>query len=233
MSKAYYPLLADLTHKRCLVIGGGQVAERKTASLLEAGALPVVVSPTFTPQLERWHRERRVDLIASPYGERHQALMGGAALVFAATDQEAVNLRVAADAEAAGKLVNVAGRESEGGFIVPATVRRGKLVIAVSTSGASPGLSAHIRGELDEQFGDEYESYIEFLETLRKQIRQTVPETGRRRLLMKEALGWELLPLIRAGKLEKVRHTIFSMIGSEPTPDKFAEVAAWLEQQSD
>ncbi len=139
-----YPIV--LTHPetlRCVIVGGGPVAERKIRSLLEAGAAAVVcVSPTLTPQIAAW---REAGLLL--WRDRRFAAgdLDGAALVFAATDDRAVNAAVAAAARSVGALANIADAADAGDFHTVATVRRGAALVTISTGGTDPALAARLR----------------------------------------------------------------------------------------
>src|SRR3990172_1851593 len=150
----YYPILLDIQDKKCLVIGGGNVAWRKVCSLKEAGARVTVVSPEFCPEMER---EAGIERIRQKYEE---GFLSGAWVVVASTDDEEVNKKIYYDATKKSILVNVVDRPEFCSFIVPATVSRGDLSISISTSGASPALARHIRESLEKQVGNEHGEFV-------------------------------------------------------------------------
>jgi precorrin-2 dehydrogenase len=156
-----YPIFLDLSGRRCVVVGGGQVANRKARKLLQARAEVVVISPHVRSELESVAAE----VHRRPYVEGD---LEGAHLAFAATDVREVNAAVAREAAERGVPVNVADRPSEGDFAVPSTLRRGRLQLAVSTGGASPTLARRIRDELEGLFGPEWAGMIEELHAARK-----------------------------------------------------------------
>jgi siroheme synthase-like protein len=182
---AYPIILTDLSRRRCVVLGGGGVAERKVAGLLEAGARPEVVCPELTAALARWRDAVQLTHHARRYREGDLA---GAFLVFAATGDPAVNRAAAAEGEREGALVNVADDQDAGTFHTTATVRRGDLLLSVSTGGASPALAAHIRRELEARYGPEYERLLALLRALRVGPAQALPPRRRERF-------WRGLPL--------------------------------------
>jgi precorrin-2 dehydrogenase / sirohydrochlorin ferrochelatase len=143
-----------------VVVGGGEVASRKVANLLQAGAEVVVISPEVLPELAGMDME----VLHRPYecGD-----LSGANLAFTATDSREVNAAVAREAKERGVPINVADRPSEGDFSVPSTLRRGGLQVAVSTGGASPTLARRIRSELEEAFGPEWAGVVEEFDTAR------------------------------------------------------------------
>jgi precorrin-2 dehydrogenase/sirohydrochlorin ferrochelatase len=155
-----YPIFLDLSGRRCVVVGGGEVANRKARKLLQARAEVVVISPEVGPELESVAAE----VHRRPYEEGD---LEGAHLAFAATDSREANAAVAREAVRRGVPVNVADRPSEGDFAVPATLRRGRLQLAVSTGGASPTLARRIKGELEGLFGPEWAGVVEELRAAR------------------------------------------------------------------
>ena len=155
-----YPIFLNLSGRRCVVVGGGEVAGRKARKLLQARAEVVVISPEVTPELESVATEVR----RRPYEEGD---LEGAYLVFAATDSREVNAAVAGEAKGRGIPVNVADRPSEGDFALPATLRRGRLQVAVSTGGASPALAQRIRDDVAQTVGPRHVALAQRLRELR------------------------------------------------------------------
>jgi precorrin-2 dehydrogenase/sirohydrochlorin ferrochelatase len=143
----HYPLFLNLTNKPVIVIGGGTVAQRKIRSLLAAGARVTVISPDIVrlPKTVRWLRRRY-----------RNGDLRGARLVVSATDDQAVNARVCAEAKRRKLLVNCVAPPSAGNFIVPAVARRGSLTIAISTGGVSPALAKRLRRDLERLLRKDY-----------------------------------------------------------------------------
>ena len=156
-----YPVFMDLDGRRCVVVGGGEVANRKARKLLQARADVVVISPEIKPELE----SVAVEVHRRPFEEGD---LQCAFLAFAATDSREVNAAVAREADERGIPVNVADRPSEGSFAVPSVLRRGRMQVAVSTGGASPSLARSIKGELEGIFGPEWAGVVEELAVVRK-----------------------------------------------------------------
>lgn len=165
----YYPLFLKVHNKKCVVVGGGEVAERKVESLVEGGARVTVISPTLTPGLRRRAEEGSVKVVPRPYqrGDLAEAL-----LVIAATDDAQVNRGVAAEARKRGILVNVVDAPRLSSFIVPSVVRRGNLQVAISTGGRSPALAKRLREELERSFPPEYASLVRLAGQVRRQLRR-------------------------------------------------------------
>jgi precorrin-2 dehydrogenase len=143
----HYPLFLNLTNQPVVVVGGGTVARRKIRSLIAAGALVTVISPNAVglPKTVRWLRRRY-----------RNGDLRGARLVISATDDQAVNAQVCAEAKRRKLLVNCVAPPSAGNFIVPAVARRGGLTIAVSTGGVSPALAKRLRRDLERLLRKDY-----------------------------------------------------------------------------
>lgn len=183
----YYPVMLDLGGKRCVVIGGGAVAERKARGLLEAGAGElIVVSPHATEGLERMSVEGSILLKRREYLNSD---INGASLVFAATDARSVNEAIASACRDAGIWVNVADQAEQGDFVTPAVVRRGELLVAVSTGGASPALAARLKRELEQLYGEDYGDRLKLLRELRERLMDSEPDEARRQTMLRLAAG--------------------------------------------
>ncbi|OKP83915.1 siroheme synthase [Paenibacillus helianthi] len=177
----YFPIMLELQDQRVVVIGGGAVAERKVVALIEAGAAVVLVSPSLTGTLAALAEAGRLSWISRPYAPGD---IRGAFLVYAASNDAAVNESVAREARSLGLPVNVASRAEAGSFITPGVLRRGRLTVAVSTSGAGPSAAAKITEQLAGILGEEYEPYLDWLHSLRTEIkRRELPPELRGRLL--------------------------------------------------
>ena len=149
----YYPAYLELRGHPCLVIGGGEIAERKVTTLLDAGARVTVVSPTLTPALAALADTH--EIVHHPRVYRHGDL-AGYWLAYAATSDDAVHAEIAAEAAEARVFLNVVDRPRLCSFIVPAIVRCGPVAIAVSTGGASPALAKRLAEELTTTVGPEW-----------------------------------------------------------------------------
>ncbi|NRD77702.1 siroheme synthase [Bacillus sp. BRMEA1] len=176
----YYPIMLRLEGKKALVVGGGKVAERKVTGLLEAGAIITVISPDVTEGLRLLANEGKV--IWQPK-EFSPSDVKDALLIFAATSDKRANRLVKASAQP-HQLVTMADGLDTSDFHVPSKLKRGQLIIAVSTGGASPTLARRIRAMLEEQFDPSYEDYLEFLFSKRLWILKNVEEASLKRKLL-------------------------------------------------
>lgn len=197
----YYPIYYSLAGKRCLVVGGGPVAERKTLGLLEAEARVRLVSLTWTPEIEALAAAERIEAIPARYEAKY---LDGVVLAFAATNVREVNAQVASDASERGIPVNVADAPEEGDFIVPSVVRRGELCLSISTGGNQPMLAARLAAEMEARFSPEYEEFVELLGQMRDSLKETLPDASQRRKAMSALLEkeTELRAYLKAGERE-------------------------------
>ena len=197
--KRYYPIHLDITDRRCLVVGGGAVAERRVCGLYEAGARVRVVSPALTPQLQHQADAGEIVVVRGPY---HAMYLQDVHLVVAATNRRDVNAQVARDARERRIPVNLADAPDDGDFVVPSVVRRGALVVSISTGGSSPGLAARLQDELSAKFGPEYAEYVELLGHMRDVVKSSIDSPGARRDALTPILDAqaELLGLLRQGQ---------------------------------
>jgi precorrin-2 dehydrogenase/sirohydrochlorin ferrochelatase len=155
-----------LEGKAALVVGGGEVARRKAQDLLEAQARVTVVAPDPCPEMRVLARDR----VAGIWREYAAADLDGVSVVIAATSDEQVNARVAADARAARIPVNVVDRPALCTFTVPATLRRGDLTLAITTEGRAPSLAGILREELEAHYGPEYAELVDLFAGLRARM---------------------------------------------------------------
>jgi len=203
MSVKSYPInLVRLEERRCIVVGGGDVARRKVESLLDAGARQVVViSPRLGDGLAQLQRRGRIQHLARAYqpGDLKDAF-----LVIATTDDPKVNQAVSQEAEAEGILVNVADDPDHCNFIVPSTLRRGDLVIGLSTGGQSPALAASLRRQLERAFGPEHSAFLELAGGLRSRVARELP-AGARARFWHDLVGSQALTLLRDGQEARAR----------------------------
>ena len=165
----YYPVFLDLSDQPCLVVGGGPVAEGKVAGLLAAGARVTVVSPAVTARLAGWAAEGRLLHLAREY---RAGDVEGRRLALVATDDGAVTRAVVAEGRARSVWVNAADEPARCDFILPAVIRRSRLVVAVSTGGASPAAARAIREELEGYLTEEHAALVELAAEAREDLRR-------------------------------------------------------------
>ncbi|MEE9259822.1 MAG: bifunctional precorrin-2 dehydrogenase/sirohydrochlorin ferrochelatase [Candidatus Scalindua sediminis] len=203
----FYPVYLDVKGKRCVIVGGGEVAYRKACSLRDAGADVIVISPDTCPEMSN---DKGLMLINKIYDE---SCLDGAMLVIAATDDEEVNKKVSSDAGKRNIIINVVDRPELCSFIVPSTVNRGDLCISISTGGASPALARNIRKELEGVFGSEYGVYINLLTRMRDIAMSDIKDDTKRRKILQRLAEKDILEIVKTKGTEeaeaKMREIIF------------------------
>ena len=198
----FYPINLNVAGRRCLVVGGGAVAVRKIESLLLSGALIRVVSPIVCGKIADLAGAGTIEWLRREYRDGD---LEGVFLVFAATSQPAVQQQIAEQAKKSGVLLNSADSPNQCDFQVPAKIRRGDLLIAVSTGGASPALSAQIKHRLYLEFGPEYGDLVDLLAAIRRQVVDRCGSSKTNRELFGKLLEQPLAEMIRAGQWEEIR----------------------------
>ena len=190
----YYPIFMDLRGQRCVVVGGGGVAERQVRSLWRAGAMVHVISPDLTPGLALLAAKNRIKITPRTYREGD---LGRPLLVFAATDDLAAQKQIREHAARAGAHVTSVGSRVHSTFLVPASFEQGDLQVAISTSGASPALARRLRRHLQVTIGREYRPYVRFLQEARRQIMRTILTQQERAKVFRQLAGGAVLDWFR------------------------------------
>lgn len=211
-----YPVALELADRRCVVVGGGTVGAHKAQGLLDAGADVVMIAEEVTPAIEELAGAGALALLRRPYVEGD---LEGAFLAIAATDDPGVNAAVYAEGERRRVLVNSVDDPPHCHFSVPSIVRRGDLVLAISTGGRAPALSKRLRNVLSAQFGPDLEKVVDLLGEVREQALATRTvgfETWARR--WSTALDDELFAMIRAGRVEEARERLLRSLAGDPSP---------------
>lgn len=198
----FYPVNLDIADKYCIVVGGGRVAYRKICSLLGCGALVTVISPQVLPEIELLAERNEVLLIRRAYREGD---LENGVLVFAATDNPGVQAMVAREARQRHILLNSADDPGRCDFQVPAKVRRGELLITISTGGGSPAISRMIRMELEEQFGPEYSVLIFLFSAIRDDLVPGSTNSEQNKIIFRELLLSNILDAVKASRWESVK----------------------------
>jgi len=202
----YYPIFLNIQGKKCVVVGGGEVAERKARALVEQGASVTVISARVSDGLTQLAEQGIIELSLRDYqpGDLENAL-----IAIAATDDPKVNMDVVREGQERGVLTNVVDAPEHSDFIVPSLLRRGDVSIAVSTGGKSPALARRIRTELEQSLAPEYAS----LALLVSQVRQELKRDG----IHVEGNAWQksldlepLLDMLKKGEFEQAKEKLLS-----------------------
>ena len=217
----YLPIFFDIREKPCLVVGGGEVAARKCALLLRAGARVTVVAPTLGPSLDA---QRAALAIVHRAGRFAPHDADGFALVIAATDDDAVNREVAAAAHSAHIPVNVVDQPALCSFIMPAIVERSPLVVAVSSGGAAPVLARLLRARLESLIPAGYGRLASLAATFRDEVKTRFAAAERRRF-WERALQGPIAELVYSGREDEARRALEQAIADPRLAFSGGEVA--------
>lgn len=205
----FYPVFLELSGKPVLVVGGGLVAERKVNSLLEAGARVTVVSPEATDRLAEIAANNAIVWTRRQFQESD---LEGVVLVISATDNPEAQTRIAAAARARKIMVNTVDQPALCDFIVPAVVKRGDVIAAITTSGKSPALAAALRAKLEEVLSEDVGRAATLLGAIRSEVHQRVTEPADRKRIFERILESGLMDWIGecddAEALKRVREMI-------------------------
>lgn len=208
-SAPLFPLFVDLRGRRVVVVGGGAVARRKVAALLESGARIRLVAPQVTAELRAEATAGRLDLVAEEFAPRH---LDEAWLVVAATDDARVNEAVAVAAAARRVWANVVDDVAHSSVQVPARVERGPLQVAISSGGAAPMLARHLRELLEAQLDESWGALARLLARYRRLIRARFPDIGARRDFFERVIHGEVPGLLRAGRAAAARDALRALL---------------------
>ena len=241
----YLPIFLDIRGQPCLVVGGGDVAARKTALLLRADARVTVQAPALCPALQS---DVAADRVAHRVSTFCDADMTGYSLAIAATDDESVNCAVAAAARARRIPVNVVDVPALCSFIMPSIVERGPVIVAVSSGGRSPVLARLLRARLEILIPAGYGRLAALAGEFRAQVKARFGPSERRRFWERTLQG-PIAELVFSGRDEAARHAMrealddtrlafsggeVSLIGAGPgDPDLLTFRALRLMQQAD
>lgn len=192
-----YPIFASVVDRQVVIIGGGEVAERKALTLLEYGALVRVISPELTDALELMAESGIVEHERREYEEGDLAQ---AFIAICACGVKAVNHRVYEEAQERNCLLNVVDEPVLCNFIAPSVVRRDPLQIAISTNGKAPAVAKRLKQELEGQFPQSLSFYIDLMGEVREIVKLRVGGGSKEHKPLMEALdASDLFSRIQSG----------------------------------
>ncbi len=207
----YYPMFLKISGKRCVVIGGGEVALRKVKMLIEHEANVEVITPEACSQLNQLAERGEIRM----FPRRFQAGdLKDAFIIIAATDDSDANRKVAREARKKAVLVNVVDEPENCDFIVPSYLRRGDITIAISTGGRSPALARKIRARLEKDFENEFAALAVLVDEARDEVkRKGIKVNGD---AWQEALDLDLLiDMLRKGNGEQARTILLNNLKTQ------------------
>ena len=212
IERVYYPMFADLAGRRCLVVGGGLIAQRKVTTLLRCGAHVTVVSPLLTRRLQSVARARKIRHLAHRFRPTD---LRGAWLVCAATDDQGVNELVFRTATRLRIFTNVVDQKPLCSFIAPSLFTRGPLTVAISTGGTSPTIAKRLRRELQQTIGAEYVPMLRLLGRLRGVAKRRLPHYNDRKRYFDHLTQGRVFNLVRAGRLSEAKREALAQLARE------------------
>lgn len=194
-----FPIFANLEDRLVLIIGGGDVAQRKIEALLKAGARVQVHARDFNPALSAWLDQGRLQRLQ---GEFDCNWLDQVWLVVAATDDRAFNRELADEAGRRQRLVNVVDDAELSTFHVPAIVDRDPLQIAISSGGSAPMLARRLRERLETELDESLGKLASMFATHRESIRRQFPDLAQRRRWFDHVLDGPISVLLQQGQFD-------------------------------
>lgn len=210
--RTYYPVFFTLENRRCVVVGGGQVALGKIKGLLDAGAIVTVIAPEVDPHMEALIAERRLTHLRRAY---RTGDLEGAFLVIAATDDMDTNRAVWQEAETRNIPCNVVDQPELCSFIAPAIVRKGPVAVAISTGGASPALAKQIKQRVAHILPDSIGEFAELLGELRPLAKELMPDLEARNKAWERVVTSDAYEVLLTEGIEAARSRVRAILMEE------------------
>ena len=216
----FYPVFLNLTGRRCVIIGGGQIAEGKISKLLDSGAKIIVISPDATQGIRGFAESGQIEFDLRKYQEGD---LQGAFLVIAATNDREVNQEIFEEAEKQGILLNAVDDMPRCSFIAPSIVEKGPVTVAISTGGASPALARKLREKMEVSSALDWADATGVLSKARQIIKdkQIAVDPQRWQCCMTD----ELLTMIQAGHENEALDLLMDLLLGKDSNGKCSNVA--------
>ncbi|HEJ9485909.1 siroheme synthase CysG [Proteus terrae] len=212
----YFPIFCQLKDKPCLLVGGGEIAERKARLLMEAGAIISVIAPSFTGQFMQWHTEQKLNCITGIFNEVH---LSGKWLVIAATDSEQVNQQVFQSATEDQIFCNVVDSPEQASFIMPSVIDRSPIVVAISSGGKAPVLARILREKIEQLLPNYLGALAQLAGKLREQIKQRFSSMSARRYFWEQFFADKTLQAeIEAQRDDGIERRISALLSENQQP---------------
>lgn len=218
------PIFVTLKGQNCLVVGGGDVAERKVRQLLSAGAAVTVNSPQLSAGLQALVDAQQVAVARRPFDA---SLIDTHLLVYAATSDRAVNHAVAAAAATALRLCNVVDDPAHSSFISPSIVDRSPLIVAISSGGRAPVLARMLRQQLERWLPLRLGALADWAGQWRDTIKARLPDVAARRRFWEQAFSGTLSAQVLAGRMQAADDSLHRALDAQADTDR-THGEAWL-----
>ncbi len=199
----------DIKDKNCLVVGGGSVGARKALTLEKCGAKVKLISSLFSPECENL-KTTSIEIKKKEYENKD---IKGMFFIFAATDSADLNNKIQKDAAKLDILCNIADSPDKSDFILPSIVDRGDLILAISTSGASPAMAKKIRKELEQKFGSEYKLFLTLMGNIRKKLLSACHAPKDHKKIFNTLINKGVLDLIKKNDEKKINLILSDILG--------------------
>ena len=209
---SYYPVFLDIKDQKIIIVGGGEVAERKVKNLLIYGCRIYINAHHLTQYLNNLVTEGKIKRVE--YNEI-PAQMKDAFMAIAATDDPFINREVSLMAKKQRVLINAVDQPDDCSFIVSSVVKRGDLHIAISTGGKSPALAKRIRKELESRFGEEYGVLVDIMGLIRKKILALNKPQTQNKEIFENLANADLSELIRKKDRQGLKEALTLTLGDE------------------
>jgi precorrin-2 dehydrogenase / sirohydrochlorin ferrochelatase len=206
----YYPIYLNIKKRKCVVVGGGKVGERKVLTLLECGTKVTVISPEITPKLTELAENGCIGWIRRPYKASD---IEDAFIIFCATDDESLNREIHRDAGKLSRLCNIADQPEACDFIVPSIIHRGDLVLTISTSGKSPAYAKKLKQSLEAQFGQEHADFLRLMGAIREKILSENRTSKNNKALFEQLTDAGIIDLIRKNDYRGINSALLKILG--------------------
>lgn len=206
-----FPIFLNTLHReRSVVIGGDHEAERKVGSLLECDANVTVIHPTVTPKMRTWVEDDAIEWLPRDYrrGDLDDAFL----VIISETNPERTR-PIWEEAQEKKVLINAMDDVPHCTFVAGSVVRRGPLVVSISTSGCAPALSVRIREDLEEKVGPEHAEFLELSRALREPMAEHYPDFDTRRDVWYDLVDSDVLNLLRQGRRQEAYARIDEVVG--------------------
>lgn len=210
----FYPINLNVAGKSCVVVGGGEVALRKIRGLLESGAVVKVIAPKICAGVDELFKRGKISLTREKFSPE---MLSDELILIAATDNPEVN-RQASEAAMSKKILVNTVEGSSGNFVVPSRIRRGDLLLTVSTDMNSPAFSRFVRQMLESELDENFGAGLELIARYREKVKELLPNPDARKNFWRDILTediWELLKLGEIKRLEEKINNALENFGTE------------------
>ena len=212
----YFPIFCQLKDKPCLLVGGGEIAERKARLLMEAGAIISVIAPSFTRQFMQWHTEQKLNCVTGLFTADY---LSGKWLVIAATDSEQVNQQVFQTATEKQIFCNVVDSPEQASFIMPSVIDRSPIVVAISSGGKAPVLARILREKIEQLLPNYLGELAQLAGKLRDKIKQRFSSMSARRYFWEQFFADKSLQVeIEAQRNDGIQQRISALLSENKQP---------------